>query len=33
MAADSNVTLRAATPEDLPTILVFIRGLAKYEKL
>ena len=27
------LTLRAATPEDLPTILLFIRGLAKYEKL
>ena len=29
----STLTIRAATPDDVPLILEFIRGLAEYEKL
>jgi GNAT superfamily N-acetyltransferase len=32
-AAGPDITLRAATPDDLPTILMFIRALGRYEKL
>jgi GNAT superfamily N-acetyltransferase len=32
-SAEADLTLRAATPDDLATILMFIRALAHYEKL